>query len=598
MENKAEKKISRPGVYTGYSPVLYSGWKLFSQYITVRDGTKLAADIYRPMLEGKVVDKPHPVIWVHTPYNRKSSRPKGTPSAPYAGSPVIDRELGTIERIGTDLIKFGYVAAVVDFRGVKASYGVNRAFNRGEWSGSAFWDSYDITEWLAAQSWCDGNVGMWGCSGTGGSQTQVAATMAPHLKAIMPMCCEFDAYAQWCRGGVVGGKPESPPSLPKPIDPDDLSEAVPVDADTDGTMLKEALEQHKYNVGTRGVHPDDNAGYTPCRDSMSPWLGEKWWIVSSPYTHIERIKRSGTAIYSCSALKDIDRQGLFMGFVNYTNPRKILFAPGPHCQFPEFDVIAEELRWYDYWLKGIDNGIMDEPPIYYYTGGAPEGKEWRSAWCWPLPNEKRVDYYLGPGTSGCKNAGINDGTLSTTSPTLAGEKDIYTVDYDVNAQNQSSKSLTYTTAPLTSDVEVTGHPVIHLWISSSTTDADFLAYLEDVDEDGISSVVTDGKLRASHRVLHTPPYDNLGLPWHGSYENDLIPLIPDEPTELVFDLLVTSQIFKAGHRIRLTVTCADPPTLDRPESKALKFSPPPTITVYRNPVKISYITLPIIAQWP
>jgi len=150
------------------------------------------------------------------------------------------------------------------------------------------------------------------------------------------------------------------------------------------------------------------------------------------------------------------------------------------------------------------------------------------------------------------------------------------------------KGLTYTTPPLASDVEVTGHPVMHLWVSSTATDGDFFVFLEEIDEDGVSQFVSDGILRASHRATATPPWDHLGLPWHRSYEEDLIDL-PGEPVELVFDLYPTSNIFDEGHRIRLTITCADSDNFETPE-----LSPPPTVSVYRNTEYASYITLPII----
>ena len=97
----------------------------------------------------------------------------------------------------------------------------------------------------------------------------------------------------------------------------------------------------------------------------------------------------------------------------------------------------------------------------------------------------------------------------------------------------------------------------------------------------------DGRLRASHRALYDPPYNNLGLPWHRGNEEDMLPLVPGEPAELVFDLYPISYIFKAGHRIRLVITFAEP-------IRTPKVSPAPEVTIYRNSVHPSYITLPII----
>ena len=98
------------------------------------------------------------------------------------------------------------------------------------------------------------------------------------------------------------------------------------------------------------------------------------------------------------------------------------------------------------------------------------------------------------------------------------------------------KGLTYTTPPLTAEVEVTGHPVVHLWVTSSARDGDFFVYLEDISEASYSKYITEGNLRASHRAISTAPYEYLGLPYHRSYAEDIADL-PDQPVELVFDLI-------------------------------------------------------------
>ena len=150
------------------------------------------------------------------------------------------------------------------------------------------------------------------------------------------------------------------------------------------------------------------------------------------------------------------------------------------------------------------------------------------------------------------------------------------------------KGLTYTSAPLTGEVEVTGHPVVHLWVTSSAKDGDFFVYLEDISAGGFSKYITEGTLRASHRALSTAPYDNLGLPYHRSNAADVADL-PDQPVELVLDLIPTSYVFAAGHRIRVTITCADKDTALTPQ-----MNPAPTIHLYRDANHASYIVLPII----
>ena len=146
--------------------------------------------------------------------------------------------------------------------------------------------------------------------------------------------------------------------------------------------------------------------------------------------------------------------------------------------------------------------------------------------------------------------------------------------------------LVYETAPLGADVQITGHPVVNLWVSSTATDGDFIATIYDVAPDGRATTYNiQGQLRASLRTLKDPPYNNLGLPWHSSTEADVSPLVPGQPGELEFPILPTSIIVKAGHRIRLAITFSGrgTPRID-----------PPEVTIYRDPAHQSFLTLPII----
>ena len=130
--------------------------------------------------------------------------------------------------------------------------------------------------------------------------------------------------------------------------------------------------------------------------------------------------------------------------------------------------------------------------------------------------------------------------------------------------------------------------MVSIWIESTADDGDFFVYLEEVDAEGVSNYVTEGSLRASHRKVSTPPYDYLGLPYHRSFAEDIAPL-PAEPVRLEFDLHPTANLFDAGHRIRVTITCADRDNQQTPE-----FEPPPVITLFSDPTRPSSIVLPII----
>jgi putative CocE/NonD family hydrolase len=161
-------------------------------------------------------------------------------------------------------------------------------------------------------------------------------------------------------------------------------------------------------------------------------------------------------------------------------------------------------------------------------------------------------------------------------------------DYpDMRANDE--RALTYTTSPLNKDVEVTGHPVARIWLTTDAPDLDLYVYLEQVDHRGRSTYVTEGNLRASHRAQSEPPFDNLGLPYQRHYKDGLESIPAGEPVALVLDLLPTSYRFCAGSRIRITIACADADNFDTP-----RLNPAPEIHLLRNAIYASAVDLPVI----
>jgi uncharacterized protein len=552
-------RISKPGQYVGYSQPVYPGYGQTSQYVSMRDGTKLALDLYRPKgADGQMVDKPMPVLWLHTPFNRRT----------YMGGPAFE----TYPVSASRLVAYGYVVAIVDFRGLYASYGSNIAYQRGEWLEPARWDAYDITEWLATQPWSNGRVGMFGCAAAGSSQLQAASTKPPHLQAIFPMSCEFDAYADAAPGGTAPPR-GTPPMLPAGDVPAAQRDALaaPVDGDESRAMLGEAIAQHANNL--------DSPGYVPFRDSVGENVPKPWWTDTSPHSHIDAIQLSKVAIYFATNWDDAGKYGSFFAFNSFKNPMKLIVGPAKQCDWATvkndtgFDLMFEELRFFDYWLKDVDNSVMTEPAVYFYTYNAPAGMEWQAAVRWPLQNEQRTRYYLGE-----KN-------LSTA--TSADGKDDIVVDYSVTPETVVQKGLAYETTALPADLQVTGHPSVEVWASSTAADGDFVATLQDVAADGsVASYTVNGRMRAGHRKLAQAPYNNLGLPWHRSFEQDVQPLKPGEAAQLLFDLQPISIVFKAGHRIRLVLTFAAGAATPRVE-------PAPMISIYRDAQRRSALLLPV-----
>jgi predicted acyl esterase len=533
-----EAKISKPGQYAGYSPAKYDGYVRTSFYVRMRDGTKLAVDLFRPTDHGILASERLPVVWMHDPYNRRSTR----------GRPTAEVSPG----FALELVKYGYNVAVVDYRGLFASYGTNKVYNVGEFAPPATTDAYDMTEWFAGQPWSNGRIGMWGCSAPGASQMQAATTLPPSLKAIFPMSSAFDLYSTFVVGGVT---------LPRYLTPEMADRTVrdataaPVDGPDGPAELAEAIAQHKGNIDAPDVAIGKSA---PFRDSRAAELGGVEFWKLDPSTYQQELKDGHFGVYATSTWAEAGtRIAAFQTFANLPKGRvKLLVGPGGHCGWSEvdhdtgFSILTEELRFFDYWLKGKQNGVMDESPVTYFTYNAPRETAWRTASTWPLPNEVRTKFYLDSGHLDLRQPIVNG--RQATAMTPAPEANHAHVGIQAGG-------LTFETSPLERDTEVTGHPVIDLWIETSAPDTDVLATLYDAAPDGSTRTYQMfGRLRASNRALAQAPYNNLGLPWHSFRAQDARPLEAGKPTELQFDMLPMSYIIPKGHRIRLTVTFADP----------------------------------------
>jgi putative CocE/NonD family hydrolase len=596
--NAQEDLVSRLGQYQGYSEPIYNRWVRTSQYVTVRDGTKLAVDIFRPAnSSGTPVEEPLPVIWTHDRYQRAFIGFNGNIITQLWGEPWLET-----------VLRHGYVIGVVDVRGGGASYGTRA----GPFTHEETQDAYDITEWFAAQSWSNGKIGMYGRSYLGITQYFAASAAPPHLVAIFPEMAMFDFYSFVYPGGVFRHDFVSEwGSGVRMLDTNQAFPNVPVDEDSNSAMLQEAMAEHLSNADVYAL----GAGPT-YRNSLTE-SDEMIHIERSPATYLEEVKQSGIAAYHLAGWYDIYTRDALLWFNNLepNNPQKLVIGPWNHSASEGLDLAAEHLRWYDFWFKGVDNGIMDEPPIHYYTMGAPPEQAWRMAWQWPLPEEEPTHYYFHGGPSGSVES-VNDGLLSLEAPTNPNGQDDVTVDYSATTgratrwtngyggdfgypdmTTNDEKGLTYTTPPLDTDIELTGHPIVHLWVSSTAADGDFFVYLEEVEDLGSrtpdfrSHYITEGTLRASHRTVSTPPFEYLSLPYHRSFAEDIVDIPTGEPVELVFDLHPTSNIFDQGHRIRVTITFAD-----RDNTKTPELSPTPTVSIYRNTDYPSYIVLPVIPE--
>ena len=579
---QTQQKISAPGQYSGYTSPEYKSWTTTSQYVTMRDGVRIAVDVNIPA-EGPARDK-FPTVLIMTPYHRASITDKG----------IVD----SLSRPDDDEFRvvssYGYVLVVADVRGTGASFGYrSTVFAPAEQE-----DINELISWIAAQPWSDGNVGMMGQSYLATSQLLAAAFQNPHLKCIAPRYSLLDLYDVVYPGGLLDNVFISAYKLAvtyldgNKTEPDyGVWPTKPVDADKDGSLLAQATKEHEQSFDMT-----EAAKQVPFRDSKytagdGSVLGYRDGDIAG---HLQQIEDSGVAIYNMGGWFDGYTRDTLSMQATMSNPSKALMGPYFHDQHLEASGV-EHVRWFDWCLKGVENGINTEPRYYIYTMGR---NEWRFADQWPLPEQQLTPYYFGPSN-----------VITTTKPAGTDIYDEYLTDYtstsDTGARwsclagfycsygdraELDKKNLTYTTPPLQQDLEVTGHPIVHLFVSSTATDGAFFIYLEDIDENGVVSYISEGELKASLRKLEPRPWKP-DLPWHRSNAEDATPLTPGQVEEIVIDLEPTSNVFLKGHSLRVSIAGWDANNFGAPQ-----FDPPPTLRMYRDSVRASYIELPVIGQ--
>jgi putative CocE/NonD family hydrolase len=537
-----------------------------SSYITMPDGTRLAADIYRPAKDGATLPGTFPVILHAT-----ASRTRLGDTEERSGTGKFSTQM-------INLANHGYVFVAVERRGIAASFGVRRGYHdRIEAQ-----DSQDLITWAAQQSWSNGKVGGYGCSNTGDAAMHFLTLPSPHLKAVFAGCFNWDKYSGGMRGGVLANWGTGPQGS---MERDMAS--TPVDGDESKVLLRQAAEQHAANT----IMLDLWSGM-PYRDSVSPLTGTAFWEEGSIGTYVDQVRKSNIPLYVQAGWKDDFRSQSFIVLANLPQA-KLIIGPWGHCDSGDFSMTAEALRFFDYWLKNVKNGIMDEPRIHYTTDNVSVSNTWRGAANWPLVSAQETTLYLGAHVS-ARNYGF-----SQHKGAVGAKPASFQVDYNAVCARgtalgptcpQDDKGITFTSAPLTADLEVTGMPLLDLWVSSTATDGPLFAYLEDVAPDGGIVMVSEGRLRASLRTINPAPYKlPSGMVWHGFYKADAKPLVPGMPVQMTFELMPVSHIFKSGHRYRLTLTGADPRERLRKQA-----DPVPTWTIYTSAHHASRFVLPLV----
>lgn len=522
--------------------------------VPMRDGVVLRADVYRPDARGRF-----PTLVNRTPYGKDGMLEGG-------GEPTVGRAA-----------RSGYAVVVQDVRGRHNSDGEFRPYQQ---EGR---DGYDTIEWAAAQSWSDGKVGMFGLSYPGAVQWLAAMEAPPHLVAIFPAMTfatgrHFFYYGggfnhdwmRWIgstiapdiriRKGLQGPKTEEEAEQIWERRKWEWEEFLPL---TGFPLFKDVAPWYYEWL----EHPDDGpywsfADVTAAHGRITiPAMNFSAWYDSSYGPHGATTNFTGMRQKGATPRA---RQGqrLILGPWDHGDPKEHETRVGEYEFGPNgtIDYYGLILRWHDRWLKGIRNGIDEGPPVRLFIMGE---NLWRDEMEWPLKRARETAFYLRG--AGHANTLRGDGLLSTEPPGPGEPADRYVYDprrpvkivnfeklgpYDRSSIQTRRDVLVYTTEPLDRDLEVTGPIVVRLWIASNAPDTDFAVMLCDVHPDGRAWNLTPqeaGFLRARYRESESSPKL----------------LTPGEPTELVIGGMVTSNLFRRGHRIRLEVTSSRFPVFDR-----------------------------------
>jgi putative CocE/NonD family hydrolase len=565
----------------------------------MRDGTILYADIYRPDDTGK-----HPAILVRSPYNK--SEP---------GSNVLSGYMSPYK-----FARSGYAVVIQDLRGTGVSEGEFYA-RRAEAD-----DGYDTVEWLAARPWCDGNVGMYGLSHLGFTQWAAAKARPPHLKTICPAGTQAGArpfkngafrlnqMLVWYLILTAGAlrRSQLPPAELKSrryaliSAMDNIGEQLRFLPLKDVPAAKIAREPDIIPFYTDYLTYIDDRSYwqklhtpTPPEDVVIPafhicgWYDDLASDVLESYMGMK--KRGGSPLARSN-------QKVIMGPWIHTTEQASVSGEldfGTMASGASIGVNGLHIRWFDYWLKGIQNGIMTEPPVRLFVMG---DNVWRDEKDWPLPNTSYTRYYFH--SNGGANTRQGDGLLNPRPPGKE-QTDIYLYDprnptptrggklgnyflqgaFDQQEIEARPDVLVYTSAPLETDLEVTGPIEMVLWAASSAVDTDFTGKLVDVWPDGKAYNLVDGIVRARYR--------------ESDWESGLIR--PGKIYRYSFNIGATSNVFKAGHRIRVQVSSSSFPRWDRNLNTGHPIGQDAVIktavqTIYHDKKHPSHLVLPVIPR--
>lgn len=545
-----------------------------SVYVAVRDRTRLAVDVYTP--DAAQPAGGWPTIIIFTPYYRrfkiKGEMPAGGTDAPNSG------------QFRDFFVPRGYAVVIVDVRGTGASCGSRRAFRAPVERD----DYFDVIEWCVDQPWCVGALGSLGISFVGAAADFAASTGHPALKAVFPMFSVWDTYANmFFPGGVFMSElARGYGDLAQAMDLDQRDEVrqyayfsascldgpAAVDEDDDGHLLRAAIAEHYANFDFPSL-----LAQLQTRDAAPVHDPELQMARLSPYHYVQEM-RADLATYSVSGWFDGAgySDGAATRYRSLRQPRKrLILGPWDHGartnvsafrseQQPQFQMLAEALRFFDHHIKNVDTGLEDEQPVHYFTMAE---EKWKSAADWPpagfTPKTFYLDARFALTEQPCSGSTIpvNADLKFHTGKNSRHERLFFipVAEYYSDWNSLRTPLLSFTSSVLPTDCEMTGHAFASIVISSSASDASLFVYIEDVAPDGACLYVTEGCLRASHRKYTAEAPGNYRCvgPHHTHLSSDVSLLQRDEPTRLDFTLLPVSWLFRVGHAIRVSLSLGD-----------------------------------------
>jgi uncharacterized protein len=510
----------------------YASFSDYAASIPMRDGIRLAADVIRPAARAMKV----PALVTSSVYTRQLQR----------GVTALGQNEAGISEFW---VPRGYAHVIVDVRGSNDSEGVYDLFGAQEQQ-----DLYDIIEWVAAQPWCDGNVGMSGVSYMGRSQLFAAQQQPPHLKAIFPYDASCDFYRDACFHGGI------PTNFTTHWTQFVMNLHMTSGRSPNVEALKKQLEimySHKYPLDGP-FYQERSAGPRLDKVKIPAYFGCGWYM------------------------NELHLKGAFDGYNGTgTIPKRMLVGPRPWPLRPWAGYHYEMLRWYDHWLKGMDTRVMEGAPIQLYIHG---DDRWRPEKEWPLKRTQSREFFLGGAATGREGK-----LLDAAGPEQARR---YEFDGLATEATLGEPRLVYRTEPLAKEMELTGPLALYLNASSTAPDIDWLVYMVDEAPDGKHRELCKGWLRSSHRKVD-PARSTPAQPWHPHLEAE--PMKAGTTYEFAIEIWPICNVFKTGHRIRLEIANSDSivATNGRPH---VTIKAKATNTIHEGGSKPSRLVIPVIPR--